>query len=162
MDNDLLIGLFIYEFDKKNKFVNMEKLDKHFPNTSKKKLKKIVKKLEDLGLINMEWEITETDEPVIKNIKTTGISRDFFKDLEKRFTDETIIQEYWEETNPEKTIEVKNIPDEEAEKKMLNYLKENGSSYPSDIAEECELPISQILRVTNNLSEKGKIEKSVE
>jgi len=55
-------------------------------------------------------------------------------------------------------IEVRDLPDEEIEKLVMEYLDKHEKGYPSEIAEEYGLDPYQVLKVMERMEAEGKIE----
>jgi len=55
-------------------------------------------------------------------------------------------------------LEVKDLPDEEVEKLVMEYLDKHERGYPSEIAEEYGLDPYQVLKVMERMEAEGKIE----
>ena len=56
-----------------------------------------------------------------------------------------------------KVIDVRNVERAQAKKEILNYAKENGRAYPSDIADALRLDFDLVLDVIRELIKEGRI-----
>ncbi|MDI6826273.1 MAG: ribbon-helix-helix protein, CopG family [Candidatus Aenigmarchaeota archaeon] len=57
-----------------------------------------------------------------------------------------------------KVIELREISREQAEREILQYLKEKGKAWTSDIADDLRLDIDLVNKIMNDLVKKGMVE----
>ncbi len=54
-------------------------------------------------------------------------------------------------------IEPRNIPKNKAKEEILNYMKNKGRAYPSDIADALRLDVDLVISVTKDLLKEGRV-----
>jgi len=57
-----------------------------------------------------------------------------------------------------KVIELREIPRKQAEKEILQYLKEKGKAWTSDIADDLRLDVDLVNSIMNDLVKRGMVE----
>ena len=57
--------------------------------------------------------------------------------------------------------EVRDIPEEELQHLIVEYIKNHGKAYPSDIATDLKVPYFTIVELINRLVEKGTLEPTI-
>ncbi len=57
-------------------------------------------------------------------------------------------------------IEIREIPDSDAKKEFLEYIKGKERVYPSDIANTLRLPLEQVFRIMQELFREGRVKEA--
>jgi DNA-binding MarR family transcriptional regulator len=67
------------------------------------------------------------------------------------------VRTYARQVKGMKVIELRSVSGKQAEKEILGYLKEHGTTYTSEIADNLRLDVVQVHGVLTRLAEKGVV-----